>query len=174
MSGRSLFMGLWALIILGGLGTAGWFLLGPGGGSGGPHAASANTAFHPASVTSPVPQDAATVASITQTWQRLFDPATPLATRERLLQGGRRFAPALAAYSRSGEGAATVVSVDSVTVRGGSADVVYTVYVHKVDELNRVRGSAVRDSGRWQVSAASFCRVLAYENLPAAACPAGG
>lgn len=101
-----------------------------------------------------------------------FDGKTDAATKIGLLQNGATFAPAIKAQADSGLAKSSSAKVGKVTVSSADrAKVVYTVLLGGQPALKDQPGTAVREQGRWKVSAATFCALLTLEGQAPAACP---
>ena len=118
-------------------------------------------------------EDATTATKeITAIWERFFDAHTPLAARQSLLEDGDKYAAALQSLSqgplmRQASAIVKTVVIDSPT----SATVTYDVLLNGAIALPNATGQAVRRASSWQVSAASFCALVALNSpTPVAGC----
>lgn len=125
-----------------------------------PTSASEPTSTAALTTTSSLDQAAAT-AEITQAWQRFFDHRSTLAERQDLLEDGATYAAALEARSKDPLQAAATASVHAVTFTDADhATVTYDVLLSGQVALAGAEGIAVRQGGRWKVSAESFCALV--------------
>lgn len=105
-------------------------------------------------------------ASVRADWTAFFDPATPIAQREALLQNGRKFIAYLQAQAQPGVARVTTEQVTAVTVIHTLAVVTYNILVSGVTSsaLSNLSGQATFANGTWQVSDSDFCSLLRIEN----------
>jgi len=112
---------------------------------------------------------------IAASWKAFSSAKTPLAQRVSLLQDGSAFTAILRAQADSALAAQAIAQVTEVTMTSSmSADVTYSILVGSKPELTNQKGTAVLSNGTWQVSANSFCGLVAMQSggetsrLPAA------
>jgi hypothetical protein len=111
---------------------------------------------------------------IRQNWLAFFDGKTSADQKIALLENGQKFAAAIKAGAKSPLAKKTSATVTSVTLTGAnSATVVYSVLLGGAPVLKHQKGTAVRRSGVWRVSDASFCSLLALEGSAPSGCSAG-
>jgi|SRR5579884_2844234 len=113
-------------------------------------------------------------AQIKHNWVEFFNPSTSTSTRIALLQNGSKFAPVIAAQSKSSLAKQSAATVSAVKLSGpSSATVTYTVTLagQPVPGLKNTTGMAIKSGSTWQVSDASFCRLLKLEGSAPPACP---
>jgi len=105
-------------------------------------------------------------ASVKADWTAFFNPATPIAQREALLQNGRKFIAYLQAQAQPGIAHLTTEQVTAVTVIHTLAVVTYNILVSGVTSsaLSNLSGQATFTNGTWQVSDSDFCNLLRIEN----------
>jgi hypothetical protein len=116
---------------------------------------------------------AAEKAAIKSAYEKFFSSKTPTAERIKLLQNGRQFEPEIRALASNPLASNTSATVSSVTLQGASsAKVVYTVNIAgaAIPGLKNRAGTAVRESGTWQVGDASFCALVSLGGSPPKAC----
>jgi hypothetical protein len=138
-------------------------------------AATSSSASAPASAT---PTGAATgtssgtVGQITTNWEAFFSSSTPTAKRLSLLQNGSALSSAISSFSSNPLAANISAKVLSVTLTSATqATVKYDLDgPGGTALLSNQTGTAVLDSGVWQVGDASFCGLLtlAGGTLPSA------
>lgn len=104
-------------------------------------------------------------AQIKTNWEAFFNPKTPLAQREKLLQNGQMFSSVMKAQSGSSLASSVSAKVSKVSeVTATQAKVTYTILVAGTPELKNQSGVAVKQDGIWKVGDASFCALLALQN----------
>ena len=112
-------------------------------------------------------------------WETFFNGTTDAAQKTALLQNGDQFQQLIQAQAGSQLAQSVKAQVSDVQVSGDTATVSYSVSIGGQQALSGQKGQAVKTNGKWQVSAASFCQLLALESggdtskLPPA-CAAGG
>jgi len=116
-----------------------------------------------------------TAKTIATNWVTFFNPKTPVATRESLLEDGPAFAAQLKGENASSEAQLTSSQVSAVTVTSATAaTVTWSLLLSGAPVLSGQKGTAVYQGGTWKVSKASFCGLLSLNAasgpLPAA-CP---
>ncbi|HZT54219.1 MAG TPA: hypothetical protein VE995_07535 [Gaiellaceae bacterium] len=113
---------------------------------------------------------AAAKQQVEAAWVAFFSSKTPPAKKAALLENGAKFGPVIKSMASSPLAKNTKAKVSSVTVRGTTAQVVYTIYVGSTPALKRQKGTAVEQNGQWKVSDASLCAILGLQGSPPAAC----
>lgn len=117
------------------------------------------------------------VAQIKHNWIEFFAPSTSPATAISLLQNGIKFAAAVKAQAKSPFASELSATVSSVKLTSPTtATVTYTLKVAgqlPVPGLKDAIGMAVKTGSTWQVSDATFCRLLKLQGPAPAACPKG-
>jgi hypothetical protein len=105
-------------------------------------------------------------ASVKADWTAFFDPTTPIAEREALLQDGRKFAAYLQVQAQPGVAHLTTEQVTAVAVIHTQAVVTYNILISGVtsSSLSNLSGQATFNNGTWQVGDADFCNLLLLEN----------
>lgn len=141
-----------------------------GGPSGAPSAPSASATGSAASIPAGLTGSARAIAA---NWVEFFSPATPVATKESLLQNGPAFAAVLRGQATSSMARSIAAQVTGVTLTSGTAaDVTWNLLLSGAPALTSQKGTAVYQDGAWKVAAASFCGLLALDvasaPLPAA------
>ncbi|GGV24906.1 hypothetical protein GCM10010495_45780 [Kitasatospora herbaricolor] len=143
---------------------------GSGTSSGSPSAAAAATASAAASgsasasaaASGTAPADAAAAKTeVTTNWEKFFDPATPIADKAALLQGGEQLAPALQGFAgdpRVGQVEAQVTDVQFTSAT--DATVTYTLSLQGAVVQPDATGQAVLDNGTWKVSRSTLCGLV--------------
>jgi len=111
-----------------------------------------------------------TAKTVATNWVAFFNPATPVATKETLLENGSSFGPVLQGQASSAEGKESSAQVTAVTVSGSTASVTWNLLIAGSAMLNKQKGQAVLTKGVWQVSTASFCGLLSLSPPVPAAC----
>lgn len=105
------------------------------------------------------------LSQIKTNWEAFFNPKTPLARREALVQNGQLFAGIMKAQAGSGLASSVTAQVSKVHVVSDSqAKVTYTILVSGNPMLRNQNGVAVKEGGVWKVGDASFCGLLALQN----------
>ncbi|MFD9686127.1 hypothetical protein ACFWXO_10225 [Kitasatospora sp. NPDC059088] len=113
-----------------------------------------------ASATAPA-DPAAAQAEVTANWEKFFDPATPIADKAKLLQGGDTLLPVLQGFSqdpRVGQVKATVGGV--AFTDAADATVTYALSLQGTVVAPAATGQAVLDNGTWKVSRSTLCGLL--------------
>jgi len=114
------------------------------------------------------------VSQIEVNWTTFFNGTTPAARRIALLQNGPAFASVITAQSKTALAKSVSVTVTKVTVTTPtSATVRYTLRLSGTPLFTGQIGTAVKQNGTWKVSIASFCPLLALEQLTPPACSSG-
>jgi hypothetical protein len=107
---------------------------------------------------------------IKSAYTRFFAGSTPLADRVALLQNGPRFKPVIQSFAGNPLAKNASATVSSVTLHGANqAQVVYQVKLAGT-ALPRLKGTAVRQNGRWKVGFASLCRLVSLSGSTPSAC----
>jgi hypothetical protein len=120
-------------------------------------------------VASGVNGDAAT--EVTTSYLRFFDPTVAEAERLNLIQDGAAFSQAISQQQKSEFAKAASVEVTKVTVTSANkATVIFTMLLDGSPALPNQTGYAVREGGKWKVSGATFCGLLAAQGAPPAVC----
>jgi hypothetical protein len=108
----------------------------------------------------------AAAKEIAANWTAFFNAKTPAAKRISLLQDGQQFASIIKSQASGGLAASATAKVTKVTVTSAKqAQVVYSILVAGTPALSNKSGVAVNQGGVWKVGLASFCGLLALENL---------
>lgn len=106
-------------------------------------------------------------------WVAFFSGKTTAERKVNLLEDGKAFAAVIRGQAGSGLARSASAKVTKVKVGpAGHATVTYTVYLGGQPALKNEKGQAVKQGGRWKVSSASFCRLLALEQVKVPACAA--
>jgi hypothetical protein len=117
----------------------------------------------PASSSAPASGSAA-ASTVAANWTAFFNPKTPVAKREGLLEDGQDFDAVIKAQAGSGLASAASAKVTKVTVTSPSqATVVYNILVAGQPALSNQSGTAVLQDGTWKVGLSSFCSLLTLE-----------
>jgi hypothetical protein len=152
---------------------------GGSGGSGGSGSGGAGGGSASAGASAPAASGPA-AAQIKTNWEAFFNPKTPLAQRENLVQNGQVFAAIMKAQAGSGLASSVTAQVTKVQVVSATqAKVTYTILVAGSPQLRNQTGVAVKENGMWKVGDSSFCGLLALQNggstssLPSACKSAG-
>ena len=105
-------------------------------------------------------------ASVAADWTTFFDPSTPIAEREALLQDGQKFSHYLEVQAGPGVAHLTTERVTAITVIHTEAVVTYDILVSGVTNpsLSNLSGEAAFSNGTWQVRDTDFCNLLLIEN----------
>lgn len=131
---------------------------GSSGGSGGSAPSGGGSSSAPAA-------GGTALSQIKTNWEAFFNPKTPLARREALVQNGQLFAGIMKAQAGSGLASSVTAQVSKVHVVSDSqAKVTYTILVAGNPMLRNQSGVAVKEGGVWKVGDASFCGLLALQN----------
>lgn len=148
-----------------------------------PPASSAATSSAAATTSGPASAPVATLqgeaAVVAKAWETFFDGTTDAAQKTALLQNGDQFQQLIQAQAGSQIAQSVKAQVSDVQVSGDTATVSYSISIGGQQALGGQKGQAVKTNGKWQVSDASFCQLLALESggdtskLPPA-CTAGG
>ncbi|MFE3113060.1 hypothetical protein ACFXKJ_09490 [Kitasatospora indigofera] len=139
---------------------------GGGTSSSSPSAAASATASGSASASAAAsgtaPADpAAAKTAVTTNWEKFFDPATPIADKASLLQGGEQLAPALQGFAgdpRVGQVKAQVTDVQFTSAT--DATVTYALSLQGTVVQPDATGQAVLDNGTWKVSRSTLCGLV--------------
>ena len=109
---------------------------------------------------------------IEKNWIAFFRGSTSADEKAKLLENGDRFASLIEAQAGSPLAKSTKATVASVQPQGATrANVVFTIWLAGKPALKHQVGLAVRAGNVWQVSARSFCALLALQGQVPAACP---
>ncbi|MFJ9455750.1 hypothetical protein ACIRST_11795 [Kitasatospora sp. NPDC101447] len=125
-----------------------------------PSPTATGTASPGATGSAPADQAAAKTA-ITTNWEKFFDPATPIADKAALLQGGDALLPVLQGFSqdpRVGQVQAKVTDVSFVDA--STATVTYSLSLQGTVVEPSASGQAVLENGTWKVSRSTLCGLL--------------
>ncbi|MCX5208077.1 hypothetical protein OG689_01905 [Kitasatospora sp. NBC_00240] len=125
-----------------------------------PSASGSASATAAASGTAPADPAAAKTA-VTTNWEKFFDPATPIADKAALLQGGEQLAPALQGFAgdpRVGQVKAQVTDVQFTSAT--DATVTYALSLQGTVVQPDATGQAVLDNGTWKVSRSTLCGLV--------------
>lgn len=115
---------------------------------------------------------ATTKARITANWKAFFAGSTPAARKITLLQDGSRFAAIIRGQATSPMAKSVAAKVAKVTITSSTnAKVRYSLTVGGKTALANQTGTAVLQRGTWKVGVASFCALLALEQVTTPACP---
>ena len=127
-------------------------------------AAASTTTSGPAST----PGGAATLqgeaAAVAKAWETFFDGTTDAAQKTAVLQNGDQFQQLIQAQAGSQIAQSVKAQVSDVQVSGDTATVSYSISIGGQQALGGQKGQAVKTNGKWQVSDASFCQLLALES----------
>lgn len=115
-----------------------------------------------ASATGTAPADpAAATAEITANWEKFFDPATPIADKAKLLQGGDALLPVLQGFSQDPRVGQVQAKVNGVAFTDAAdATVTYALSLQSTVVEPSASGQAVLDNGTWKVSRSTLCGLL--------------
>src|SRR5262249_57237643 len=135
-----------------------------GRGSGGSGSGSTGSSAPSGGGGSPQAPTGAASSQIKADWEAFFNPKTPLARREALVQNGQVFAAIMKAQAGSGLASSVTAQVSKVQVLTASqAKVIYTILVSGSPQLRNQVGVAVKEGGVWKVGDTSFCGLLALQ-----------
>ncbi|MFD7985334.1 hypothetical protein ACFV4M_18455 [Kitasatospora indigofera] len=125
-------------------------------------AAASGSASASAAASGTAPADpAAAKTAVTTNWEKFFDPATPIADKASLLQGGEQLAPALQGFAgdpRVGQVKAQVTDVQFTSAT--DATVTYALSLQGTVVQPDATGQAVLDNGTWKVSRSTLCGLV--------------
>ncbi|OKI12857.1 hypothetical protein A6A07_16510 [Streptomyces sp. CB03911] len=125
-------------------------------------AAASGSASASAAASGTAPADAAAAKTeVTTNWEKFFDPATPIADKAALLQGGEQLAPALQGFAgdpRVGQVKAQVTDVQFTSAT--DATVTYTLSLQGTVVQPDATGQAVLDNGTWKISRSTLCGLV--------------
>ncbi|MER6395322.1 hypothetical protein ABT263_04545 [Kitasatospora sp. NPDC001603] len=109
------------------------------------------------------PADPATATNqVTATWEKFFDPTTPIPEKAALLQNGDVLLPALQGFSQDPRVGQVKAKVTNVTFTSPTeATVTYELSLQGTVVAPDATGQAVLDNGTWKVSRSSLCGLLA-------------
>ncbi|MFG2131069.1 hypothetical protein ACGFNV_25070 [Streptomyces sp. NPDC048751] len=112
--------------------------------------------------TATAPADpAAAEQEIRQSWEKFFDPATPLEEKQALLEHGDRMAPVLQAFSGDERGRQVQAKVQKVEfTKATEANVTYTLLLKGATALPNAAGTSVEEGGTWKVSVRVLCALV--------------
>ncbi|MER6299454.1 hypothetical protein ABT247_07760 [Kitasatospora sp. NPDC001539] len=115
-----------------------------------------------AGATGTAPADpAAAKAEITTNWERFFDPATPIADKAKLLQGGDALLPVLQGFSQDPRVGQVKAKVNDVAFTDAAdATVTYALFLQGNEVEPSATGQSVLENGTWKVSRATLCGLL--------------
>ncbi|MFF3596030.1 hypothetical protein [Kitasatospora indigofera] len=124
--------------------------------------AASGSASASAAASGTAPADpAAAKTAVTTNWEKFFDPATPIADKASLLQGGEQLAPALQGFAgdpRVGQVKAQVTDVQFTSAT--DATVTYALSLQGTVVQPDATGQAVLDNGTWKVSRSTLCGLV--------------
>jgi hypothetical protein len=134
--------------------------------------AASTSAAAPVTTATPVSAaNGATVGAIKAVYIKFFNPATPLDVSMTLLQDGPAFKTTLKQQAKTEFARTTTATVSSVTLNTRfKATVVYSLLLSGSPVLVDSIGSAVQEDGKWKVSGATFCGLLATQGPAPKAC----
>ena len=117
---------------------------------------------------------AAAKQEISRNWQTFFDPRTPLAQKQKVLENGDRMAPVLKAFSGDKRGGQVQAKVQKIEFTSPTqATVTYTLTLNGATALPNASGTSVQQSGTWKVSVNTLCALVKLSG-DASASPAPG
>jgi hypothetical protein len=110
--------------------------------------------------------------TITANWENFFSGKTSAKTKISLLQNRTKFATVISAQASSSLTRSATATVSNVfNLKALSASVRYTIDLGGQPALSNALGTAVWQDGIWKVSDASFCSLLALEQVKTPMCP---
>jgi len=119
------------------------------------------------------PTTPSAASKISSNWVTFFNGATPAATKISLLQNGSEFAQIIDAQSSMPLAKSVTAAVSRVSdITASTASVRYDLLLGGTSALSNQLGRSVLQSGSWKVSDASFCVLLALEQVTVPACAA--
>jgi hypothetical protein len=115
------------------------------------------------------PLHPADVRQIKHAYETFFNGKTAVSTSETLLQNGAKLKATLAAQAKSPTAKVLSAKVTKVTRAPGNsnpnvAQATFILLQNGQQLLPPTPGYAVRDHGKWKVSAATFCQLLQLQN----------
>lgn len=125
----------------------------------------------PSPTTTTVAKPPSAISSITTNWKAFFNGTTPASRKVALLQNGSSFAAIIDGQASSALAKSVRATVSKVSdVTASSANVRYSISLSGTTALANQTGAAVKQSGTWKVSDASFCVLLGLEGVKTPAC----
>ncbi|MET9379021.1 hypothetical protein ABZX98_33625 [Streptomyces sp. NPDC002992] len=112
---------------------------------------------------------AAAKAEITKNWTAFFDPKTPVAEKEKLLENGEEMRPVLGAFAGDKNAAMSSAKVKGIAFTSpNDADVTWDLLVGGSPALPDSKGTAVLQDDTWKVSVKTLCGLvqLSGANVP--------
>ncbi|MEV5439106.1 hypothetical protein AB0K80_24305 [Streptomyces sp. NPDC052682] len=107
------------------------------------------------------PNAAQAEQEIRQNWQKFFDPKTPVAQKQKVLENGERMAPVLGAFSGDARGGQVQAKVTRVEFTSPTlATVTYDLTLKGATVLPNASGTAIEQGGTWKVSAKTLCALV--------------
>ncbi|MER7582444.1 hypothetical protein [Kitasatospora sp. NPDC097691] len=130
--------------------------------SASPSETATGTASASPGATGTAPADpAAAKTAITTNWEKFFDPATPIADKAALLQGGDALLPVLQGFSQDPRVGQVQAKVTDVSFTDAStATVTYSLSLQGTVVEPSASGQAVLENGTWKVSRSTLCGLL--------------
>jgi ABC-type phosphate transport system substrate-binding protein len=117
------------------------------------------------------PANAASKSAVTKAYATLFGTKATLGQSVAALQHGKRFAAAIKKASKSSFASKSSATVRSVRLQSPhTAKVTFSILVGGQPLLKNAPGYAVRQNGRWQVAAKTFCGLLKLQGGAPKAC----
>ena len=109
-------------------------------------------------------------AQIKAAYAKFFAGKTAISDRVALLENGSQFQPVIQAFASNPLAKNASVTVSSVKLQGADkANVVYTVKLGGT-ALPQQTGAAVRQNGKWKVSDATLCKLVALGGTTPSVC----
>ena len=109
---------------------------------------------------------------IKKDWAAFFAGTTSASNKVSLLQNGTAFSSVIKGQAGSALAKSASATVSKITLTSSStATVIYTVLLGGQPALRDQTGEAVLEDGKWKVGTASFCALLALEQVSTPACP---
>ncbi|MFF2656151.1 hypothetical protein ACFVUH_02165 [Kitasatospora sp. NPDC058032] len=104
---------------------------------------------------------AAATTEITASWQKFFDPTTPIPEKAALLQNGDTLLPVLEGFAQDPRVGQVQAKVTNVAFTSATeATVTYELSLQGSVVEPAATGQAVLDNGTWKVSRATLCGLL--------------
>jgi len=114
---------------------------------------------------------ASAASKVKADWVTFFAGTTAAKTKINLVQNGKAFAPIIDGQASSPMAKSVTANVSAVTVNSSTkATVHYSLDLGGKPALTKQTGTAVLQSGTWKVGAASFCGLLALEQVKGPGC----
>ena len=110
--------------------------------------------------------------TVATNWVAFFDPATPTAKKQSLLENGSKFSAVLTGEAANAQAKETSAQVTAVTVTGSTASVTWNLLLSGMPVIKGQKGQAVLNNGVWQVGDASFCGLLEMQPPAPGVCKA--